>query len=102
VAVVQSVGIVRLRTKVHGVCLFFDRGDSSSETSVLTTAAQRHIPDDGILYRHRCENLKSYIALIGSELLRRRNVSPVRYEQGSYIPEYGILHSHSLKTSNLT
>jgi hypothetical protein len=29
-------------------------------------------------------------------------VSPVRYELGSYIPEDGILHSHRVKTSNLT
>jgi hypothetical protein len=29
-------------------------------------------------------------------------VSPVRYEMGFYIPEDDILHSHSVKTSNLT
>jgi hypothetical protein len=29
-------------------------------------------------------------------------VSPVKYEQGSYIPEDDILHSHAVKTSNLT
>jgi hypothetical protein len=33
----------------------------SSETSVHTRSTQRHIPDDGILHSHRCENLKSYI-----------------------------------------
>jgi hypothetical protein len=63
---------------------------SSSETSVLTRATRRNIPEDAILRSHRCGNLKSYIALNGW----RRNVSSVRYELGSYIPEDGILHSH--------
>jgi hypothetical protein len=34
---------------------------SSSETSVLTTATRRIIPEDAILHSHRRENLKSYI-----------------------------------------
>jgi hypothetical protein len=37
----------------------------SSETSVLTRATRRHISEDGILYSHRRESLKSYIALTG-------------------------------------
>jgi hypothetical protein len=37
-----------------------------------------YIPEDDILHTHCRENLKSYIALIGWTLLRRRNVSPVK------------------------
>jgi hypothetical protein len=32
----------------------------SSETSVHTRSTRRHIPEDGILHSHRCENLKCY------------------------------------------
>jgi hypothetical protein len=53
-----------------------------------------YIPKDGIRHRHRRESLKSYIALIGWALQRRRNVLPVKYELGFYIPKDGILHSH--------
>jgi hypothetical protein len=33
----------------------------TSETSVLTRATLRNIPEDGILHSHRRENLKSYV-----------------------------------------
>jgi hypothetical protein len=51
------------------------------------------IPENDILHSHRRENLKSYIALTGCALYRRRNVYPVEYELGFYIPEDDILHS---------
>jgi hypothetical protein len=60
----------------------------------FTRATRHHIPEDDILHSHSCENLKSYIALTGLTLYRRRNVFPVRYELLFYIPEDGILHSH--------
>jgi DNA-binding TFAR19-related protein (PDSD5 family) len=66
---------------------------SSSETLVLTRPTRRNIPKDDIIRSHRRENLKSYIALTDWALERRRNVSPVRYELGVYIPEDHILHS---------
>jgi hypothetical protein len=38
---------------------------SSFETSVLTRAIQRNIPEDAILHSHRREYVKSYTALSG-------------------------------------
>jgi hypothetical protein len=67
---------------------------SSFETSVLTRATRRNIPEGTILHGHRRENLKSYIVLTCWTLQQRNNVSPVKYELGFYIPEDDILHSH--------
>jgi hypothetical protein len=66
----------------------------SSETSAVARLTWRHIPEDGNLHSNCRENLKSYIALTGWALYRRRNMSHVSYELGFYIPEDGILHSH--------
>jgi hypothetical protein len=44
-----------------------------------------YIPEDDILHSHCREKLKSYIALTGLALQRRRNVSIVRFELGFYI-----------------
>jgi hypothetical protein len=79
----------------------------SPVTSVHTRSKRRHIPEDGILHSHRCENLKSAVC---SHLLtlvpRSRIYLPWRWCRRSpepsvhtsskrrHIPKDGILHSH--------
>jgi hypothetical protein len=47
---------------------------SSSETSVLTRATRRNIPEDTILYSHCSESLKSYMTnLLPSNICRQRH-----------------------------
>jgi hypothetical protein len=70
----------------------------SSETSVLTRATRRHIPEDDILHSRRLESIKFDIALTGWALHWRRTVFPVGYELGFYITEDGILHSNRLES----
>jgi hypothetical protein len=41
-----------------------------TETSVLTRATRRNIPEDTILHSHRRENLKSYIIIPVQQILR--------------------------------
>jgi hypothetical protein len=48
---------------------------SSYETSVLTRATRRYIPEDGILHSHRRENLRSYKFLFYKTLGNHRVAS---------------------------
>jgi hypothetical protein len=53
---------------------------SSSETSVLTRATRRIIPEDGILRSRRRENLKSHTVTTLSK--------PVVFNPGVHVPPY--------------
>jgi hypothetical protein len=57
----------------------------STEMLVVIKATRRNIAEDGFLHSHRREDLKSYIALTGWAVQRRRKMFPVRYELGCYI-----------------
>jgi hypothetical protein len=74
---------------------------SSSETSGLTRATRRNIPEDAILHSDRRENLKSYyqwlVVILGSErgadvvcVAASWPIKPVNYRNHCYLlPAFG-------------
>jgi threonyl-tRNA synthetase len=72
---------------------------SSSETSVLTRATWRNIPEDTILHSHRRKNLKSYnlylfyfpvLSLMFDQRTRSWRELPLR------LADFGVLHRNEL------
>jgi hypothetical protein len=63
----EGVSFIRKVKRISELILFtlLMKVTHSSETSVLTRAIRRHIPEDGILRSLHSENIQSYVALIG-------------------------------------
>jgi hypothetical protein len=60
------------------------------------------IPEGGILHSHRRQNFKSYIALTGWALQRRRNMSPMRHELGFISRKVIFFIASAVKASALS
>jgi hypothetical protein len=60
------------------------------------------MPEEGILYSHRHENLKSYSTLTGWALYRRSNVLPVKDRLGFVFQKTAFFTVTAVKTSDLT
>jgi hypothetical protein len=75
---------------------------NSSETSVLTRATQRNIPEDAIAHSHRHENLKSYkesyLFQLGFEVLTALTVKSTGFWD-MRLHDTVIVHLYSSKTS---
>jgi hypothetical protein len=64
-----------------------------SETSILTSATRRHIPEDGILHSHRREYLISYQnRYIAKPMCYGSIMTEAEFEQATPVYTYLIAH----------